>query len=571
MQPVPGGVPPVAGRTPIACINCASAKTGCDKRVPCSRCAEKNLPCEARFARRTAKAAHRSASSSSISTLGTIQTAQIDPNNGNHLVRKDSSNEGGNFHSGSALDPQMQGSPPKKQEYPPPGLHSVTDAFVPSPNESAHGMDTFMCLNDEFLAEEVNYQDLMIWNQYPSELEMYPNSGPELHHPLEIPGFMELAETASSSEAIANGSMDTAQSMSNTRATSVTSQPEYERPLHQIEVEVSSTREAIVIAAEAAWPLARCNRPISSGACPRTAIIHLENLEQHSRHESTWKLLDHNIGPTEEDHKIGMVVVPLNSRTRDRILAITQSFLHTALETHRGGLKDSKSGSPDGAFNYLVLPPSNVLEYFLRSYVRSLAPYYTLINGSTLDPNEVMLNNQASTLLLLLMIAQGATALPSAEARCLAAGLTETCRISLFHIIEKDVELSADPVVLRSALLFTIIGAWSGDAWHMNIAMGQRGMYLSMLKHAGMLEPASQMIISSNDPSSRELQWRAWQQRESKSRLVISLVLCVSSRVCVIFGKWSPVASLRRSSASQTPMTLMITPPYIYKADQSTD
>lgn len=528
MQPVPGGVPPIAGRTPIACINCASAKTGCDKRVPCSRCAEKNLPCEARFARRTAKAANRQASSSSLSTVSTAQHTHIDNNSPERVIRKDSINEGGNFHPGNAIDPQLQGSPPKKQEYPPPGLHSVTDVFVPSPDGSGQAMDTFMCLNDEFLAEEVNYQDLMIWNQYPSELEMYPNSGPELHHPLEIPTFMELAEASSSLEAAANGSMDTAQSMSHTRTTSETSQAEYERPLNQIELEVSNTREAIVIAAEAAWPLARCNHAMPSGSCPRTAIIHLENLEQHSRHESTWKLLDHNINPTNEDHQNEVSVVPLNSRTRDRILAITQSFLHTALETHRGGLKESKSGNRDSAFNYLVLPPSNVLEYFLRSYVRSLAPYYTLINGSSLDPNELMLNNQASTLLLLLMIAQGAMGLPSAEARCLAAGLTETCRISLFHVIEKDVELSADPIILRSALLFTIIGAWSGDAWHMNIAMGQRGMYLSMLKHAGMLEPCPQIIVSSNDPSSRELQWRAWQKRESRSRLVIHFNLwCV--------------------------------------------
>lgn len=430
-------------------------------------------------------------------------------------------NNEGNFRSGSVIDPQLQGSPPKKPDYPPPSMHTITDMFVPSPEGNIHAMDAFMCLNDDFLAEEVHYQDLMIWNQYPSELEMYPNSGPEPHHPLEIPTFMELAEASSSLGTTANGSMDSSQTTSHTRSTSETSQAEYERPLNQLEVDVFTTREVIVIAAEAAWPLARCNPAMPSGACPRTAIIHLENLEQHSRHESTWKTIDHNLGPNEEDHKNGVSVTPLNPRTRDRILAITQSFLHTALETHRGGLKDSKSGSPDNTFNYLVLPPSDVLEYFLRSYVRSLTPYYTLINGSMLDPNELMPNNQASTLLLLLMIAQGATALPSAEARCLAAGLTETCRISLFHVIEKDVELSADPVILRSALLFTMIGAWSGDAWHMNIAMGQRGMYLSMLKHAGMLEPSPQMIISSNDPSSRELQWRAWQQRESRSRLVI--------------------------------------------------
>jgi len=480
-------------------------------------------------------------------------------NSPERMIRKESISESGNFRSGNTVDPQLQGSPPKKQEYPSHGLSTVTDVFMPSPDGSGHAMDTFMCLNDEFLSEEVNYQDLMIWNQYPSELEMYPNSGPELHHPLEIPTFMELAEASSSLETTANGSLDTAQSMSRTRTTSETSQAEYERPLNQIELEVSNTREAIIIAAEAAWPLARCNLAMPSGSCPRTAIIHLENLEQHSRHESTWKLLDHNIGPSEEARQNEVSVVPLNSRTRDRILAITQSFLHTALETHRGGLKDSKSGNPDSAFNYLVLPPSNVLEYFLRSYVRSLAPYYTLISGSMLDPNEFMLNNQASTLLLLLMIAQGATALPSAEARCLAAGLTETCRISLFHVIEKDVELSADPIILRSALLFTILGAWSGDAWHMNIAMGQRGMYLSMLKHAGMLEPCPQIIISSNDPSSRELQWRAWQQRESRSRLVYICLMVCGLRVRDL-RPHTRVALLCRSSASPKPMILMIHP-----------
>ena len=78
------------------------------------------------------------------------------------------------------------------------------------------------------------------------------------------------------------------------------------------------------------------------------------------------------------------------------------------------------------------------------------------------------------------MIAHGAAALPTAEARCLTAGLTEACRISLFKVIEKNVDLSADPVVFKCALLFTILGAWGGDASHMNLAMAQRGMYLAV-------------------------------------------------------------------------------------------
>ena len=42
-----------------------------------------------------------------------------------------------------------------------------------------------------------------------------------------------------------------------------------------------------------------------------------------------------------------------------------------------------------------------------------------------------------------------------------------------------------------------------------------------MLKHAGMLEPQSPMILSFSDASSTELQWREWLQRESKKRYVL--------------------------------------------------
>ncbi|KAK5987497.1 Transcription factor [Cladobotryum mycophilum] len=58
-MPAENNRPIVCGRSLIACQNCASAKTGCDKRLPCSRCAEKNLRCIARYARRATKAAIR--------------------------------------------------------------------------------------------------------------------------------------------------------------------------------------------------------------------------------------------------------------------------------------------------------------------------------------------------------------------------------------------------------------------------------------------------------------------------------------------------------------------------------
>ena len=210
--------------------------------------------------------------------------------------------------------------------------------------------------------------------------------------------------------------------------------------------------------------------------------MHLEFLEQKSKEEGTWNSLQRYLGQVDWDAEGLSSVVPITQRTRDKMLAITQSFLHKALDIHRGGVNSyPKNGFPSpGNFNFLVLPPNEMLEYFLRSYVRSQSSYFNLVLGGCVDPNEMLVNNQASTLLVLLMIAQGASTVPMAEARYLAAGLTENCRISLFDVIEKNVEFSADPVALRCAMLFTIVGAWSGDKWLMDIAMGQRGMYLAV-------------------------------------------------------------------------------------------
>lgn len=79
----------------------------------------------------------------------------------------------------------------------------------------------------------------------------------------------------------------------------------------------------------------------------------------------------------------------------------------------------------------------------------------------------------------------------------------------------------------------------------MDIAMGQRGMYLSvrtqfplnnvflakktvqMLKHAGMFESQPSMIPSFNSSTNTELQWRSWLHRESQNRYVI----CAASRL----------------------------------------
>ncbi|EJT80417.1 transcription factor Cmr1 [Gaeumannomyces tritici R3-111a-1] len=539
MEPLPGGVPTVAGRTPIACQNCANAKTGCDKRVPCSRCAEKNLQCAARFARRSSKAVLRAAQAHAAfagqmaaqpthaqTTLQAVNPTfmEMDPTMAKQEPPAVGKSPEGGMEPPGTMDPRIHGSP-LQHKSPANSLHSP--GAVPSPHTRVDAMDDFMQLGGDFVTPDATYNDLLAWPDYSIELDMYPNQLAMGRPEMTMQPFADLnSDVSSGSEPMATSS---SRGSIHTRGTSILSTADFETQIKPIDMSLNASLSGnsipefeVVVAAEAAWPLARCNPPLYSGACPRTAIVHLECLEQKSKQEGTWCSLEKYLEEVDWDASDLSSVVPLTSRTRDKMLAITQGFLHKALEIHRG---PKNSYANPGHFNFIVLPPSKILEYFLRSYVRTLSPYYPLAAGGSVDPNEMLRNNQASTLLVLLMIAQGAAAVPMAEARYLSAGLTETCRISLFDIIEKNVELSADPTALRCALLFTLLGAWSGDKWLMDISMGQRGMYLSMLKHAGMLEPQPSMIPAFTNSTSSELQWRAWCHREAQNRLVYNWVM----------------------------------------------
>lgn len=504
MEPLPGGVPTVAGKTPIACQNCANAKTGCDKRVPCSRCQEKGLDCAARFARRSSKAAVRALQARDAFQASLLrsppQTLSAHPTQAGQPRTTDPSFmetdqpgiKGEVTKSPSAMnsvitvDPSLNDGVMKKS---PAAQTHVSPPDFPSPHTRMDGLEDFMHIGHDFVGTDSTYGDLLCWPQdYTIELDVYQqNQIPLTRADISMPVFPELSDISASSEPMTASS---SRGSIHTRGTSIMSTSDFDNVLKPLELAMAVPSDSsipefeVVIAAEGAWNLARCNPLMPTGSCPRTAIVHLECLEQKSKQEGTWSSLERYLEQVNGDASDLASVVPLTSRTRDKMLAITQSFLHKALEIHRGGINGyPKAGyASPGDFNFIVLPPSKILQYFLRSYVRSLSVYYPLVVAGCVDPNEMLQNNQASTLLVLLMIAQGAAAMPMAEARYLSAGLTETCRISLFDIVEKDVELSADPIALRCALLFIVLGAWSGDKWLMDIAMGQRGMYISVSK-----------------------------------------------------------------------------------------
>jgi hypothetical protein len=279
-----------------------------------------------------------------------------------------------------------------------------------------------------------------------------------------------------------------------------------------------------IIAAQDGWTVFRCTPSIASTSCPRTAKLNLERLELSLKNHEGWS----NWTPSwdEADFQQGgqIAVSKLQESTRDKLLAITQSFLHKALDIHKDGSSSSSSGESPGSTtshsNFVLLPPARVLEYFLKSYTNSFERYYPTSARGVLDANELMqnYNDKASSLLILMMIAQGAMTIPSIEARWLTGGFTEACRISLFDLIEKNIIMAGDPIVLRAALLFTVQAAWSGDKWQMDIAMGQRGMYFAMLRHSGILDVRPPTTPHINGNTTTDVLWRDWLQQESRSR-----------------------------------------------------
>lgn len=232
--------------------------------------------------------------------------------------------------------------------------------------------------------------------------------------------------------------------------------------------------------AQDAWSVFRCNPIVPSSGCPKTARANLEQLESSLKnHDSwlAWQPQDEDIPRVAGDY----VVIAPQDMLRDKLLAITQTFLHKALDTHK---EESNAYEARSSSNFIILPPTRVLQLFLASYTGSFEQFYAVTPNGTLDVNDMMRtnNDRAASLLILLMIAQGASIIPG-DGQSLACGLMEACRISLFDVVEKNIMMASDHVVLHSALLFTAQAAWSGDKWLMDIAMGQRGMVRELFDH----------------------------------------------------------------------------------------
>ena len=564
-------IPKSAGRTPIACSNCAKTKTKCDKKFPCSRCAGRNLKCTLRPTRRSSKNATRmglvvppeglTAMPPHNVTAANGENGQTQPQlpNGsptqaqptlkpaspksalNSIPEDKHAATGLDVTQTQFIDPTNGPTPPDQTIMTPP-LPQGPNGFIQTTPMS--GFDEFNQLSAEDSDPGSSPRFMLDWSQMQMPLgfdtgvvqpDMLMNADlqfdPSVMQMIQGPdGMMPMMpdmqsnlitpiETPKVERAFSDLELGSTNAMVNPqRQMSTSSSPDQRNDM------------AAIVAAQDGWSVFRCTPTVPSSSCPKTARLNLERLEQSLRnHEgwSTWTPRWEESDFAGSDH---LTVMQLHESTRDKLLAITQSFLHKALDIHRDNSSHYSPssgrmtpGSNSGS-NFVILPPARVLEYFLRSYANCFERYYPLTSRGILDANELMhcYNDRAASLLVLMMIAQGAANIPDSEARWLTGGLTEACRISLFDLIEKNIIMSGDPIVLHSALLFTVQAAWSGDKWQMDIAMGQRGMYSSMLRHSGVLDNRPTPAQSSERRASNDHLWGEWIQNESRSRLVYS-------------------------------------------------
>lgn len=304
-----------------------------------------------------------------------------------------------------------------------------------------------------------------------------------------------------------------------------------------------------VLALHSQWPYFQCQRvEKSSSIQPKTASIYLEGLAQTLRNQVTWQAWTAQLDERQLDISFERKIStePIVGWSREKLLAITQGFLHKALDIHKVSQanRDDTPASPESTNEtFLMLPPPEVMQFLLRSYVVRYEPYYCSIPGGRLDPNSLMhsSNSKAASLLILLMVASGASATATPEGRYVASGLTEACRVSLFDTVEKDVAQAREVLVLRSALLLICLAAWSGDKWHMDMAMGQRGLYLAvgfqpskqkfrltefqMLQHGGLLDVSESRIDVNECKLDPEIAWGDWKEHEGRHRLAHSWVI----------------------------------------------
>ncbi|KAI0847763.1 hypothetical protein F5Y00DRAFT_253762 [Daldinia vernicosa] len=516
---------PMAGvrhRTQEACRNCARTKTKCDSNTPCNRCHVKKITCDRRPRKTPARASLSGASQDSTTT--SVSEINVTRDVGSSTINVDVEHARPNRNVQSAsensegLDISTHSSAP-----PPTKQLRVHEAIIES--VATGGFGTFM--------ENVSEQNMSNAAVPPgtgslvigSHIESWTgqNQGLITTRNSEQTEHSTGAIGPSQYRVICNTGL-TSHSPTEMQTDGSANLWNEERQAYDIrwQYNTDAVEHQVIIQAYNYWSSFRCNPFEDMSKCPRTAGVLLESLGHMPELDELWGWLGLDFASPNPFEPLASL--PLRESVRDKLAAISQALLQKALRVHQldpaTAAASYPSPSPDGnSRGFLILPPSATMEHFLREYMRIFEPFYLLIPGGVLDANMLLngSNDTSSTLLILLMIGQGAISDPTNEARRLSGGLTEVCRISLFDTVEKDVSVCHQPLLLHCALVFIIQAAWSGDKWLMDIGLGQRGIYIAIVRNSRLFD--AQVSHTESLELSDDSRHVAWLERERLIRL----------------------------------------------------
>lgn len=475
----------VRPRTQKACRNCARTKTKCDSATPCNRCRQKKIPCD-RGPKKKLSPTPQSVDDDTTTT----------PSPSGTEVAKD------NLSAMDIEDRQHLGNDEEQSKFAVSSFDQMPDPVTPRQTPSPT-VDAQIC---ETAVVTSSRMDIHISSLARATAESDSGGAVTTMGQLQ-PTWDHTTDTASrdlahSGEHTYSSAADIFAGIDESAICSIQTMPPNAGHMHcdsfdtlwyedmhmhtptwgYPERNAEAVEHQAVIEAYNYWSSFRCNPSKDITKCPRTAGVLLVSLSHAAETDNPWAGFGFGLDFPSQESFERVVSLPFQEGSRDRLSAISQSLFRKALKVHCLDPAAVSSANPDSTTSFLTLPRIGTIDHCLQEYMLNFEPFYPLVPEGLLDANALILgpSSAASSLLILLMIGQGATSNSTGDARRLSGGLTEVCRISLFDAMEKNVSLSHHQLLVHCAIIFVVQAAWSGDKWLMDIGLGQRGIYVAV-------------------------------------------------------------------------------------------
>ncbi|KAK6437839.1 hypothetical protein LTR95_005965 [Oleoguttula sp. CCFEE 5521] len=285
----------------------------------------------------------------------------------------------------------------------------------------------------------------------------------------------------------------------------------------------------VVQVVQDAWPSFRCNPARVALPNFKTTSTHLQGLAEILRNQDVWR--DWHPAVDEPTSLASRMIPhvrcePVHSHTRDKLASITQTMLSATLQRHNVVTESAPNfynmNETSASHGYVVLPPVSTLENFFNAYASRME--YTYPSGTTMRPNDMLASKQPwiPALVLLLMLSAGAIGTGSRGWDFFFIGITEVARVNMLRAVDDNSELRSEPLLLRCALLVTVLAAFSGDKCQMDAVTGNRAVYITMLSQSGLMEHSDQSMSIADCRSNTEASFTKWKESECRNRLVYS-------------------------------------------------